>query len=73
MLQRPSLEFMARNCLRLRWRARLERVPGAARLTLQVSENPIDMKLTLWVMIELKVSESTLSSQNPVTSAISSL
>src|SRR5438477_10924327 len=25
-----------------RWRARLERVPGAARLTLQVSENPID-------------------------------
>src|SRR5213076_553075 len=44
----------------LRWRARLERVPGAARLTLQVSENPIDMKLTLWVMIELKVSESTL-------------
>src|SRR5881396_1675151 len=35
------------------WRARLERVPGAARLTLQVSENPIDMKLTLWVMIEL--------------------
>src|SRR5438552_15401076 len=26
----------------LRWRARLERVPGAARLTLQVSENPID-------------------------------
>ena len=25
-----------------RWRARPERVPGAARLTLQVSENPID-------------------------------
>ncbi len=27
---------------RLRWRPRLERVPGAARLTLQVPENPID-------------------------------
>src|SRR5436309_15486767 len=27
----------------LRWRARPERVPGAARLTLQVSENPIDL------------------------------
>ncbi len=35
MLQRPSLEFMARNCLR-------PAVAGAARLTLQVSENPID-------------------------------
>src|SRR5437667_9546827 len=43
MLQRPSLEFMARNCLRPAVaRARLERVPGAARLTLQMSENPID-------------------------------
>src|SRR5213594_1531989 len=42
MLQRPSLEFMARNSSGPRWRARLERVPGAARLTLHVSENPID-------------------------------
>ena len=30
------------NAAGLRWRARLERVPGAASLTLQVSENPID-------------------------------
>src|SRR2546426_4147986 len=35
MLQRPSLEFMARNCPR-------PAVARAARLTLQVSENPID-------------------------------
>src|SRR6266516_678259 len=43
MLQRPSLEFMARNCLRPAVARAARTGPGrAARLTLQVSENPID-------------------------------
>ncbi len=42
MLQRPSLEFMARNCRRTAVARAARTGPGAARLTLQVSENPID-------------------------------
>src|SRR5437773_4249140 len=41
MLQWPSLEFMARNCRRTAVARAARTGPGAARLTLQVSENPI--------------------------------
>src|SRR5436309_15664899 len=42
MLQRPWGNSWQGIASGPRWRARLERVPGAARLTLQASENLID-------------------------------
>src|SRR5881396_3466796 len=42
MLQRPSLEFMARNCLRPAVARAARTGPGRGTPTLQVSENPID-------------------------------
>src|SRR5947207_16010582 len=42
MLQRPSLEFMARNCLRPAVARAARTGPGRGTVTLQVSENPID-------------------------------
>src|SRR5947208_8702418 len=42
MLQRPSLEFMARNCLRPAVARAARTGPGRGTPALQVSENPID-------------------------------